>query len=356
MSTLILPVAGQSSRFPGMRPKWLLTMPSGRLMYEEALTEFDLSKFDRIIVTCLKEHIEKYSSLKALKSESKKNIDEKIEFCVLNKSTNSQPESIYKTIIKMKIKGPIYIKDCDNKFKIKHVNDNSIAVISLNNIDLIDAKNKSYVKIGNNGLIENIVEKSVISSDFCCGGYSFESSDTFVMAYTSLDNSSGLSKKDFYISHLVYFLLLNGHNFKTHQATNYDDWGTLREYRHFCRKKITVFCDIDGVLLLNSSKFSKKPWDINLIKDNVKILSNLQKEGRIYLVITTSRPESESKSVIKQLKKLGLSIDQSVWGLPHSKRILINDFSASNPYPTAIAINIERDKNLLEQHLLHLLS
>jgi hypothetical protein len=25
--TLILPVAGKSSRFPNMRPKWLLTMP-----------------------------------------------------------------------------------------------------------------------------------------------------------------------------------------------------------------------------------------------------------------------------------------------------------------------------------------
>ena len=35
MKTLILPVPGRSSRFPGMRPKWLLTMPDGKLMLEK---------------------------------------------------------------------------------------------------------------------------------------------------------------------------------------------------------------------------------------------------------------------------------------------------------------------------------
>ena len=32
MKILLLPVAGQSARYPGMRPKWLLTMPNGKLM------------------------------------------------------------------------------------------------------------------------------------------------------------------------------------------------------------------------------------------------------------------------------------------------------------------------------------
>ena len=34
MKNLILPVAGQSSRYPNMRPKWLITMPDGKLMIE----------------------------------------------------------------------------------------------------------------------------------------------------------------------------------------------------------------------------------------------------------------------------------------------------------------------------------
>jgi len=37
MKTLLLPVAGKSARYPGMRPKWLLTMPNGKLMIEQSV-------------------------------------------------------------------------------------------------------------------------------------------------------------------------------------------------------------------------------------------------------------------------------------------------------------------------------
>ena len=38
-------------------------------------------------------------------------------------------------------------------------------------------------------------------------------------------------------------------------------------------------------------------------------------------------------------------------GLPHTKRYLINDFTQSNPYPSAISINISRDSDNLEKLL-----
>ena len=33
--------------------------------------------------------------------------------------------------------------------------------------------------------------------------------------------------------------------------------------------------------------------------------------------------------------------------LPHGRRILVNDFSNTNPYPSALAINIERNSQEL---------
>ena len=39
--SLILPCAGSSTRFPNMKPKWLLTAPSGNLMIQEALKNID---------------------------------------------------------------------------------------------------------------------------------------------------------------------------------------------------------------------------------------------------------------------------------------------------------------------------
>ena len=45
---------------------------SGKLMYEKSTESLEVIKFDRIVVTCLKEHIEKYVSLEKLKESAKK--------------------------------------------------------------------------------------------------------------------------------------------------------------------------------------------------------------------------------------------------------------------------------------------
>ena len=95
--------------------------------------------------------------------------------------TASHSETIYETLTKMSIKGSFYLKDCDNIF-LPHTLMNSIAVISLNDIDLIDA-NKSYVDVDVFGNVENIVEKNVISNLFCCGGYSFNDADEFLESF-----------------------------------------------------------------------------------------------------------------------------------------------------------------------------
>ena len=63
---LLIPCAGKSSRFPTDRPKYLLTMPDGKLMIQ-ATTESIMSKFDRVFFAVLKEHDEKFHSSAILK-------------------------------------------------------------------------------------------------------------------------------------------------------------------------------------------------------------------------------------------------------------------------------------------------
>ena len=46
MINLILPVAGQSSRYPNMRPKWLITLPDGKLMIEKSVENFNLKLYN----------------------------------------------------------------------------------------------------------------------------------------------------------------------------------------------------------------------------------------------------------------------------------------------------------------------
>ena len=138
MKNLILPAAGQSSRYPNMRPKWLITMPDGKLMIEKSISDFNYKIFDKIYIVVLDEHLKKYVDKRNLLRSLKKNISKKIELIVLKKATSCQAETVYKAIKQKNIKGGIVIKDCDNSFKCNFdkKQSNEIMVLNLNNIDL----------------------------------------------------------------------------------------------------------------------------------------------------------------------------------------------------------------------------
>jgi len=344
--TLMLPVAGKSSRFPNMRPKWLLTMPDGKLMIEKAVEKVDCSVFDRIVIVCLQEHLDIYVEKQLLISSFEKATGYVPDIVALDAPTASQSETIYEAINQGNIDGAFFIKDCDNIFACQPEPKNIVSAIDLNEIDLVDAKNKSYVEVDSLGVISNIVEKKVISNYFCCGGYGFESSEKFSKTYESIH-----SVDEVYISHIIYKMLLENEEFVVSHASHYMDWGTLREYRHYCKRYLTVFCDVDGVLLKNGSKFSKSGWETPTLAKNLNKLKQLQDQGLLYLVLTSSRPENMIEYTVNLLAENGLSVDRCVFGLPHSKRYLINDYSPTNPYPSAVSINIERDAEVLDMML-----
>lgn len=342
MFTLILPVAGRSSRFPNMRPKWLLTMPDGKLMIEKSVENINLDTFDNIVVVCLKEHLEKYTTAEMVIDSFERSTGVIPQLVILDEPTSSQSDTIYQAIKQGNIEGSIFIKDCDNVFTCHPEPINSVTTIDLNDIELVDAKNKSYVEVDSLGVISNIVEKEVISNYFCCGGYSFQSAQEFCSVFESIS-----SDKEVYISHVIYKMLMSNAEFVRKSASDYTDWGTLREYRHYCKKHITVFCDVDGVLLKNGSKFAKNGWRTHGLESNLRKISELQKDGGLFLVLTSSRPESEIDYTVNELAKYDVRVDRCLFGLPHTRRYLINDFSATNPYPSAVAINLERDRETL---------
>ena len=189
------------------------------------------------------------------------------------------------------------------------------------------------------GKVINIVEKKVISDHFCCGGYEFKSSKEFITYAKKCLNIS----KDVFISDVIYSMLLDNHYFSFLEGSSYIDWGTLREFRNFRKKYYTIFCDLDGCLVENSSKFAIKPWSIKPINENIDCIRKLQKIIKIELIIVTSRPSTQKKKIINFLKKQKINFKTIITDLMHTKRILINDFANSNPYPSSISINIPRN-------------
>jgi hypothetical protein len=345
---LIIPMAGKSSRFPNLRPKWMLTNPQGRFMAIEAIAGLNLDDFNRIYFVCLKEHEEQFSFLKGFLEEIEEaGLGGKTEFVFLSEQTKDQPQTVYNAIKQAGITGSFVIKDSDNFFQVALKPGNSVCYSDLNSSGLIKPKNKSYLVRDSNGNISNIVEKQVISPFFCVGAYSFESTDLFCNLLDGLPTHG-----ERYISNVIFQAILQGKLFEGVEVSDYIDWGTIEDWDRFKRSYATLFVDIDGTLVVNSSAhFPPYIGNTNPLESNIEILRNLYQTGKFQIILTTSRPERFRTITQEQMKRVGMPFDHLIMGLYHSKRIIINDYSKSNPFKSCDSINLKRDSNELKEIL-----
>jgi len=346
MNTLIIPCAGKSSRFPNMKPKYVLTHPDGKLMVEKSIEKMNLSVFDRIIITIVKAHDEKYDIKLILDQVFKDN--KKVEICVLDDFTSSASETIYLTIKKMGITGSVVVKDSDNCVGVNFDNNIKNMIVGYNlheHKDISNIPGKSFLIINEQNIIQDIVEKKIVSPIICLGVYCFNDVSDFIKAYQDIVSSQ--INGEMYISHVISYLISNGCIFEAVMATAYNDWGTLKEWSEEQEKYKTYFIDVDGVIMKNSGKYGKVNWSNNCeyLDDNVATIKKLQENGG-QIIITTSRTEEFRASLEKLLNDVGIKPHAIVMGLNHARRVIINDFATTNPYPSCSAISLPRNQNI----------
>ena len=348
MNTLIIPCAGRSNRFPNMKPKWMLTHPDGSLMIEKSLSGLNLEIFDRIIITIVKPHDEEYEA-KLVLSQVFKNA--KVEVCLLDDFTKSASETVFSTLEKMKVRGSFIAKDSDNyvSIDIPRNIDNFIVGCDLHkNPHIANIPGKSFIVANSQGIIQDIIEKHVISNIICVGVYAFEDAELFKNGYLEL-----MSKNlpgEMFISHVISYLLsTKKHIFTAKEANGYADWGTIKEWSEIQKDFRTYFVDVDGILLKNCGKYGSINWYNNeeTIPENIDVIKNLQAKGG-QIVITTSRGEEFRVALENLLSRYGITPYAILMGLHHSSRMLINDFAPTNPYPSATAISLPRNNHIKE--------
>ena len=347
MKTLIIPCAGKSSRFPNMKPKYMLTHPDGKLMIEKSMENINIDVFDRIIITIVKPHDDKYEANLIMQQVFKDN--PKVEICMLDDFTSSASETIYLTLNKMKVEGSFVIKDSDNRVGVHFDDDikNMIVGYDLHqHRDVTNIPGKSFLIVNEQNLIQDIIEKQIVSNIVCLGVYCFENAEDFKKAYEEMQsrNISG----EMYISHVVsYMLSTNKYVFAAVMASSYDDWGTLNEWKAVQKASRTYFVDVDGVIMKNSGKYGKTNWynKTVMLEENVETLKKLQENGA-QIVITTSRTEEFREALTKILTDAGLKPYAILMGMNHAARVVINDFAPTNPYPSGLAITLPRNSNI----------
>ncbi len=315
-------------------------------MVVESLLGLEMSSIEKIHLVVLREHLKKYKCEQGILTAFREaNLEDKLEIVVLDKETKSQPETVYRALQEQNIDGSFYIKDTDNFFVTRLQSGNIVSTYDINKMDLVHASNKSFVTADEKRVISNIVEKQVISSKFCVGGYGFSDSKEFIRSYERLENNS-----DLYVSHIIFDMMLNGAEFQNQDVESYIDWGTIKEWNDFKSQYATIFIDLDGVLVENSSSYFEPIWGTTeSIQENVDAINKLYHTGKVKIIITTARKSAFKEATLDQLKRLGIKYHQIIFDLLHSKRIIVNDYAKSNPYKSCDAININRNSSELKQ-------
>lgn len=354
MINIIVSAAGKSTRFNGLKPKWMLTHPSGNTMLTMSLGGLNFDDTSRLYIVLLKKHLDNFISIKSLEKELKDNIKVNfIKIIILEDETNSQSETVYNAIKKESIEGPIFIKDCDNFFISNISNKNCISYVDIGDFDIKKLKNKSYLTLEfekEKILIKSIDEKKINSKYMCVSGYSFFDSSLFLESY--MDIHPYYSNEEMYISQIINNLIKNkSQEFELNKVYDFVDWGTKDDWINYISTYKTYFIDIDGVLFENASKHMNPAWGkSDPIIENINIIKKLY-NNKSEIILTTARNIEFKEATEMQLKLFDIKYHQIIYGLRHNKRIIINDYSDTNKYPSCESINIERNIGRLSKFI-----
>ena len=343
-----------STRFGLERPKFLQSHPSGGTMLSRGVGG-KLSGIDEIVVITLEEFFLDISKESLIK-EFKKFSECSVRIVTLRDRTSSMVETIYQGLEILAEEFSFIVKDTDNFIEVstflEALSDqpNLLGYFNLNENDSVSHKGKSYVHMNSDGFLTKIVEKSISSNFINTGLVSFRSASEFMSFAEQV-----LNRRTSYVSDVIKLMMQNDIKFKTHEIRNYIDWGTLKEWQVFKDSFATFFVDLDGTLLMNSHPLglhTHQNWlSFKPIEENIQALLKIYERGKAQIVFTTSRSAEYRNEINNYLTQLGFQSFTLITDLYHSKRILINDFSDSNRFPTAIAINIKRNNSNLSEFL-----
>jgi len=343
---VIVPAAGLSTRFPNVKPKYLHFGYDNKMMLVKAVEPY-IGKHN-ITVVILQEHVDKYNAYEFVKGELPE-----ANIVVVSGPTAGPADTVVRAIQhifvwKDDIDFEFLVKDCDSFFNHRPLPTNYVCVSNISSHETLNKlASKSFVKYNDQNIITDIIEKQVVSDSFCVGAYKFGSAEHYMRTYEKLENRGG----ELFVSHIIQDMLENGTLFNKVEVTDYVDVGTADDWHKYNDMPV-LFCDIDGTLVKAQSRYGKNSYDNPpvVLEENIKCVREYHDKG-CQIFFTTARPHTYREQTDKMIRSLGFTNFQLITGLHNARRVLINDYNTSNPYPRAEAINIYRDHDNLKDFL-----
>lgn len=344
MINLVFPIAGEGSRFNGAFKPFLNI---GDITFiETTFSPFVKWKdsISTVFFICTREQEDRYDVTEKLKEIIP---HPNIKVIVLDEKTSGPYQTVMEGVERGNIFGKTIVCDCDHSLDVDGVfdsmlSDNYDVVVPVWNINTDEWMNWSKVVLDNMNNIKMICEKERIDSkDYkikgIVGCIGFSRIENFFVDKNSVYVSDALQKS---LSENKAIGLVS-----PNYAHFYGTPEMLESHVNFLRKRCSIFCDIDGVLLKHSPHSSCEV-DSNVKLDGLHLLNQWKKSGH-KVILTTARNEKYRNKLIKLLEEFNIHYDKLVMSLPAGPRILINDSKPSKIFtPQANAIELERDCGL----------
>lgn len=222
-NSLIVPVAADKLEYSNRLPYVFALGEDGIIVCIKSILGLPLECFDTIYFTILRKHDERFYIADSLQMQFKRLGLQHVKIVILEEPTRDQVETVFTTIQQEQITGSLYIKDADSYFESDEAMQNGVAIYPIEELELLDPRDKSYVAVDDMYYITNIIEKSVIGHHISAGGYAFYDAAEFCAYYKTLRHYEHL-----YLSHIIYAMLLDKKTFRPFIVKNYKDWGTKR--------------------------------------------------------------------------------------------------------------------------------
>lgn len=346
--TLLLPCAGKSSRYPGVRPKWMLTLPDGELALARAAESLPPRSYDRIVIAIRAEHENKYAATKLLK----RIFGPRAEIYALDCDTRGPADTVAQMIRLAGVTGAFAIKDADSFFDPSDLPEESFVALSdvRSAPHMTNVGGKSFAVLNENDLVVEMIEKSLASNFVSVGLYGFADAAAYLDAFDAVANQTGAN--EIFVSHVINRAIADGMIVVPHRVSGLIDVGTLEDWRRHVRPRGSIVTDLDGVVFKNHSRYFAPFWEDEdeVIVENVMALRHWQDRGA-QLIFMTARPETYRAKTEHALTAAGLHPHALIMDCRHGRRFLVNDHASSNPYPSAVGVSVERNSATLADYL-----
>ena len=233
--SLIVPAAADNATQPDAMPYVFSLDRSGIMLCIRSIQGLNLDTFDNIYFTILRKHAQLFYLDELFKLQFKRLGMKNAHLVILEQPTLSQVDTIQQTLLQEDIRGSFFIKDADGYFTGEVLRENGIAVLPLENLEMVDPRHKSYVSLDDMYYVTNIIEKRIVSHYFNVGGICIENANLFHRYHRHLQQISNGER--ICMSHMVYAMLLDKLKFRPIMADHYIDYGTESLFNYYNLRK-----------------------------------------------------------------------------------------------------------------------